>query len=315
MCCPSSGCCSSRCSSGSRSDLRTTAAAFALLAFSSVTDWLDGVIARRFHMVSRVGQLLDPIADRLFVASTIIVLAVREIVPWWLVVALLARDVVMFFVQLYVHRRGVEPLPVHYVGKAATACLLFGMPLLFLSTGDGLVADVAEPARVGVRHLGHRHLLVVGGSLRRAGVRGAPGTSTGAERMTSRVPSEPDASLSLLRRLVDDSMDPGYQEAADRRQATSAGWRHSLAFAIAIGLTAALVTAAVLQVREGAPVGRPDAGRAHRPRGARHRAGRGTRRRPGRVGRPGRPPARVGARRHHGRPNPGRGGHRPRGAQ
>ena len=111
--------------------------AFALLAFSSVTDWLDGVIARRFHMVSRVGQLLDPIADRLFVASTIIVLAVREIVPWWLVVALLARDVVMFFVQLYVHRRGVEPLPVHYVGKAATACLLFGMPLLFLTTGDG----------------------------------------------------------------------------------------------------------------------------------------------------------------------------------
>jgi cardiolipin synthase (CMP-forming) len=120
--------------------------AFALLAFSAVTDWLDGVIARRFHMMSRVGQLLDPIADRLFVASTIIVLALREIVPWWLVVTLLARDAVMLVVQLYVHRRGVEPLPVHYVGKAATACLLFGMPLLFLSTGDGAVADVASPA-------------------------------------------------------------------------------------------------------------------------------------------------------------------------
>ena len=121
------------------------ALAFGLLAFSAATDWLDGVIARRFHMVSRVGQLLDPIADRLFVASTIIVLALREIVPWWLVFALLARDVVMFFVQLYVHRRGVEPLPVHYVGKAATACLLYGMPVLFLSTGDGVVADVASP--------------------------------------------------------------------------------------------------------------------------------------------------------------------------
>jgi cardiolipin synthase len=119
--------------------------AFALLAISGATDWLDGVIARRFHSVSRVGQLLDPIADRLFVASTIVVLAMREIVPWWLVAALLARDVVMFFVQLYVHRRGVEPLPVHYVGKAATACLLYGMPLLFLSTGDGVVADVASP--------------------------------------------------------------------------------------------------------------------------------------------------------------------------
>lgn len=119
--------------------------AFWLLAFSAVTDWLDGIIARRFDMVSRVGQLLDPIADRLFVASTIIVLALREIVPWWLVIVLLARDVVMFFVQLYVHRQGVEPLPVHYVGKAATACLLYGMPLLFLTTGDGLVADLSTP--------------------------------------------------------------------------------------------------------------------------------------------------------------------------
>jgi cardiolipin synthase len=89
--------------------------------------------------------LLDPIADRLFVASTIIVLALREIVPWWLVLVLLTRDVVMFFVQLYVHRRGIEPLPVHYVGKAATACLLYGMPTLFLTTGDGLVADILTP--------------------------------------------------------------------------------------------------------------------------------------------------------------------------
>ncbi len=119
--------------------------AFWLLAFSAITDWLDGIIARRFNMVSRIGQLLDPVADRLFVVSTVIVLAVREIVPWWLVIVLLARDVVMFFVQLYVHRRGIEPLPVHYVGKAATACLLYGMPLLFLTTGDGLVADVAAP--------------------------------------------------------------------------------------------------------------------------------------------------------------------------
>jgi cardiolipin synthase len=119
--------------------------AFGILAFSAVTDWLDGAIARRFHMTSRVGQLLDPIADRLFVASTIVVLAIREIVPWWLVLVLLARDVVMFFVQLYVHRRGLAPLPVHYVGKAATACLLYGMPTLFLTTGDGWVADVATP--------------------------------------------------------------------------------------------------------------------------------------------------------------------------
>lgn len=119
--------------------------AFLILAVSSVTDWLDGVIARRFHAISRLGQLLDPVADRLFVASTIIVLALRDIVPWWLVGALLLRDVVMGVVQLRVHRHGLEPLPVHYVGKAATLCLLYGMPLLFLTTSDSALADVAKP--------------------------------------------------------------------------------------------------------------------------------------------------------------------------
>lgn len=119
--------------------------AFGLLAVSALTDWLDGVIARRFDMISRVGQILDPIADRLFVVTTMVVLALRDLVPWWLVVILVARDVLLFFVQLYVHRRGLEPLPVHYVGKVATACLMYGMPLLFLTTGAGAVADVALP--------------------------------------------------------------------------------------------------------------------------------------------------------------------------
>ena len=119
--------------------------AFVILAVSSITDWLDGLIARRFNMMSRLGQLLDPIADRLFVVSTMLVLAIREIVPWWLVAILVLRDVVMFFIQLWVHRKGLEPLPVHYVGKAATLCLLYGMPVLFLTTGDGTVSDIATP--------------------------------------------------------------------------------------------------------------------------------------------------------------------------
>ena len=119
--------------------------AFAILAISSATDWLDGVIARRFNRMSRVGQILDPMADRLFVISTILVLAVRGIVPWWLVAILVLRDVVMGLIQLVVNRRGVPPLPVHYVGKAATLCLLYGMPILFLTTGDGVVSDIATP--------------------------------------------------------------------------------------------------------------------------------------------------------------------------
>ena len=119
--------------------------AFVVLVVSSVTDWLDGVIARRFHMMSRLGQVLDPIADRLFVITTMIVLAIRDLVPWWLVVLLVLRDLVMGVIQLWLNRRGIAPLPVHYVGKAATLGLLYGMPLLLLTTGSGTLADVVKP--------------------------------------------------------------------------------------------------------------------------------------------------------------------------
>ena len=119
--------------------------AFGILALSSVTDWLDGVIARRFDMMSRLGQVLDPVADRLFVVCTIGVLAIREIVPWWLVIVLVARDVFMFVIQLRLKQLHLPLLPVHYVGKAATLCLLYGLPLLLLTDGTDTVADVIRP--------------------------------------------------------------------------------------------------------------------------------------------------------------------------
>jgi len=119
--------------------------AFAVLAVSATTDWLDGQIARRYHLVSRVGQLLDPISDRLFVISTILVLALRDIVPWWLVVLLVARDLFMLGVQGLMRRNDLPLLPVHYVGKAATVCLLCGLPLLVLTAGGSTLSDVVRP--------------------------------------------------------------------------------------------------------------------------------------------------------------------------
>jgi len=119
--------------------------AFVVLVISSVTDWLDGQIARRYGLVTRVGQVLDPIADRLFVLSTILVLALREIVPWWLVAALVARDLFMAAVQLTMRRHQLPLLPVHYVGKAATVCLLVGLTTMILTDGDTTVSSIARP--------------------------------------------------------------------------------------------------------------------------------------------------------------------------
>lgn len=111
--------------------------AFVVLAVSSLTDWLDGKIARATGQITRLGQLLDPIADRLYIAAAIITFAIRGIIPWWLLVALLARDVIMALVMLRLKRHGVVGLPVHFLGKAATFFLLLAFPLLLLSGIDG----------------------------------------------------------------------------------------------------------------------------------------------------------------------------------
>jgi cardiolipin synthase len=121
------------------------ALALVLLAASGITDWLDGKIARRYGLVSRLGELLDPVADRLYIASTLFGLAWREIVPWWLVAVLLAREVFMAVVVLVAKRHGWLGLPVHFAGKAATFNLLYAFPLLLLGDGDGTAARIAEP--------------------------------------------------------------------------------------------------------------------------------------------------------------------------
>lgn len=121
------------------------ALAIVLLVVSGLSDYLDGKIARRYGLVSRVGQLLDPVADRLYIVSTLLGLAWREIIPWWLVGVLFAREVFMAVVVLIAKRHGWIGLPVHFAGKAATFNLLYAFPLLLLGEGDGVWARVAEP--------------------------------------------------------------------------------------------------------------------------------------------------------------------------
>ncbi len=119
-------------------------AAVVLLAVASATDWLDGQIARRFHQVSRLGQMLDPIADRLYIAATVVGLAARGIIPLWLLIILLARDVVMVCLVPFLKTRGYTSLPVNFVGKAATFCLLYALPLVLLGAGPWFFSPYAR---------------------------------------------------------------------------------------------------------------------------------------------------------------------------
>jgi cardiolipin synthase len=120
------------------------AAAVALLMVSGVTDWLDGKIARAWGQMSRVGQLLDPAADRLYILATLIGLTIRDVVPLWLTLALVGRDVFLALFLPVLRRYGYGPLPVNFLGKAATFNLLSGFPLLLLGEGDSLVSQVAH---------------------------------------------------------------------------------------------------------------------------------------------------------------------------
>lgn len=106
--------------------------ALLVLAVSGASDYLDGNLARRWNQVTRLGQVLDPFADRLYILTTLFGLAYRGLIPWWLVVVLVARDVTMIVTLPFLAKLGHSALPVHFLGKAGTFCLLYAFPLLLL---------------------------------------------------------------------------------------------------------------------------------------------------------------------------------------
>ena len=117
--------------------------ALTVLAISGASDWLDGVIARRFDQVSRLGKVLDPAADRLFILVTMVALVWRDVIPLWLVLALVTRDVLLACLMPFLARQRYGPLPVHFAGKAATFALLYAFPLLLLAEWPGVVGTTA----------------------------------------------------------------------------------------------------------------------------------------------------------------------------
>ena len=116
-----------------------------VLALSGLTDWLDGKLARLLNQSSKLGALLDPAVDRLYTLSTLLAFGIRDVLPWWVIAVLLGRDVVLLLSLPVLRHHGYGPLPVHYVGKAATLCLLYAFPFLLLAhDAHGWVGAVAQ---------------------------------------------------------------------------------------------------------------------------------------------------------------------------
>ena len=129
-------------------------AAVILYALGAWTDFLDGYIARRTNSVTDLGKLLDPLADRIFIAALVIALVVRGTLPWWVAVVILGRDLLVLSLFPYMERRKIERIAVNQVGKTATAALLAGLTLLALSETTFVSGELSEPAGMGLTLLG-----------------------------------------------------------------------------------------------------------------------------------------------------------------
>jgi len=111
---------------------------FLVLALGAVTDYLDGKVARYLKQESALGAAMDPTIDRAYIAATVVALAVRNYIPWWLVIILILRDLWMVFALVIKRRRTGEIFEVTFLGKAATFNLLYAFPFLLLAGDHGL---------------------------------------------------------------------------------------------------------------------------------------------------------------------------------
>jgi cardiolipin synthase len=112
--------------------------ALLVLALSGFSDWADGVLARRLNQYSDLGALLDPLADRLYILASLVGLVLRHIIPLWLAVVIVGRDLVLGIAFLVLHRRRIAPPQVHYL-------LLYAFPLLLLGAHSGTLSGIARP--------------------------------------------------------------------------------------------------------------------------------------------------------------------------
>ncbi len=119
--------------------------ALVVLIASAATDYADGKLARLLDQYSRLGELLDPLADRLYILAALVGFVLRGFIPWWVAAVIIGRDVALAATLPILRRYGYAALPVHYLGKAATFCLLYGLPLLLLAQSSSAIGPVALP--------------------------------------------------------------------------------------------------------------------------------------------------------------------------
>ena len=145
--------------------VRADALAAAFFVLAAATDFLDGRLARRAGP-TRLGQILDPLADRLMLSSVAVVLAIRGLLPVWAVAILVGRDLLALLGSLVVGSK----IRVNRVGKAATAVLMGAVALVVIN--PGVVGEILFYAGfglsvvAGLMYVGSVRRIFGGGELR-----------------------------------------------------------------------------------------------------------------------------------------------------
>ena len=117
--------------------------AIVVLAIGGATDYFDGKLARAWNQTSRFGELADPAIDRLYILAILVVFQIREIVPTWMILLIIGRDIFLAVLTIVMNRRGIPPLSVTYLGKAATFNLMYAFPFLLLAQSESVWGEIS----------------------------------------------------------------------------------------------------------------------------------------------------------------------------
>jgi cardiolipin synthase len=115
---------------------RPAAAGWMLVAIGA-TDWIDGYLARRLNQVSELGKMLDPVADRLAIVAAVIGGWIAGVLPWWVALLLMVREVLVASTAAYLALKTGDRIEVRYLGKMATWAVYGGVASFYIYAGSG----------------------------------------------------------------------------------------------------------------------------------------------------------------------------------
>nr|WP_307775430.1 CDP-diacylglycerol--glycerol-3-phosphate 3-phosphatidyltransferase [uncultured Cetobacterium sp.] len=111
--------------------------AFGIFIFASLTDWLDGYIARKYNLITDLGKIMDPLADKILVISALVIFVKLDYIPSWMSIVVIAREFLISGIRTIAAAKG-EVIPAGMLGKYKTTTqMIVIMIMLFFGLGNG----------------------------------------------------------------------------------------------------------------------------------------------------------------------------------